>query len=172
MYHFLKINHFLTNPLQGETNDEDQFWNTLPLPVTDNSNVLNRQNQTESILKDAEPSSLLPTSVVVPKSGGFTTNMLNQSELRVYSRRKPLQAIDTLVPRQNQSANPREDQGTTSNSLDSIKTNTLFIIDSSSQTEQLDIPIALRKGTKTCTKHPISKFLSYAKLSPTYQAFT
>lgn len=27
----------------------------------------------------------------------------------------------------------------------------------------LDIPIAIRKGTRTCTNHPISKCLSYKK---------
>ena len=111
----------------------------------DNSNVLNRKNQTESNHKDAKPISLSPTSVVVPKSGEDTTNMLNKSELCVYYRRKPLQPEDSLVPRKNQSANPREDQGTTYYSPDSIETNTLTIIDSSSQTEQLDISIALKK---------------------------
>lgn len=36
----------------------------------------------------------------------------------------------------------------------------------------LDIPIALRKGTRTCTKYPIAKYLSYKKLSKTHKAFT
>ena len=35
----------------------------------------------------------------------------------------------------------------------------------------LDWPIALGKGTKTCTKHPLHLFLSYSKLSPTHKAF-
>ncbi|KAJ9561371.1 hypothetical protein OSB04_006531 [Centaurea solstitialis] len=34
-----------------------------------------------------------------------------------------------------------------------------------------DLPIALRKGSRSCTKHPISSFLAYGKLSPTYRAF-
>jgi len=37
--------------------------------------------------------------------------------------------------------------------------------------ENLEVPIALRKGVRTCTNHPISKFVSYAKLSPSYKAF-
>ena len=37
--------------------------------------------------------------------------------------------------------------------------------------DDLDIPIALRKGTRTCTKHPISDFLGYAHLSRPMQCF-
>ena len=29
-----------------------------------------------------------------------------------------------------------------------------------------DIPIALRKGTRSCTKHPICNYVSYENLSP------
>ena len=34
----------------------------------------------------------------------------------------------------------------------------------------LDIPIALRKGPRSCTQHPISKFLAYSHLSKHMQA--
>ncbi|KAA0057585.1 Beta-galactosidase [Cucumis melo var. makuwa] len=36
----------------------------------------------------------------------------------------------------------------------------------------LDIPIALRKGTRSCTKHPICNYASYDNLSPQFRAFT
>ncbi|RVW12310.1 Retrovirus-related Pol polyprotein from transposon TNT 1-94 [Vitis vinifera] len=36
----------------------------------------------------------------------------------------------------------------------------------------LDLPIALRKGTRACTKHPIAKYISYSNLSNNYRAFT
>ncbi|RVW43620.1 hypothetical protein CK203_104159 [Vitis vinifera] len=36
----------------------------------------------------------------------------------------------------------------------------------------LDLPIALRKGTRACTKHPIAKYISYINLSDNYRAFT
>ncbi|KAA0046033.1 cysteine-rich RLK RECEPTOR-like protein kinase [Cucumis melo var. makuwa] len=36
----------------------------------------------------------------------------------------------------------------------------------------LDIPIALRKGTRSCTKHPICNYVSYDNLSPQFRAFT
>ena len=54
--------------------------------------------------------------------------------------------------------------------------------DSQSQTSQgnsipifafidLDIPIALRKPVRTCTQHPIAKFVSYGKLNNSFRAF-
>ncbi|KAL4025768.1 hypothetical protein IC575_014173 [Cucumis melo] len=36
----------------------------------------------------------------------------------------------------------------------------------------LDIPIALRKGTRSCTKHPICNYVSYDNLSPQFRGFT
>lgn len=38
--------------------------------------------------------------------------------------------------------------------------------------DNIDIPIALKKVIRTCTRHPISHFISYEKLSPRYRAFT
>ena len=38
--------------------------------------------------------------------------------------------------------------------------------------KSVDLTIALRKGTRSCTKHPIYNFLSYNSLSPSFQAFT
>jgi hypothetical protein len=36
----------------------------------------------------------------------------------------------------------------------------------------LDLPIAQRKGTRSCTSHPISHFVSYDHLSPSFRAFS
>ena len=38
--------------------------------------------------------------------------------------------------------------------------------------DDLDLPIASRKGVCSCTKHPMSNYISYDKLSPTFLAFT
>ena len=38
--------------------------------------------------------------------------------------------------------------------------------------DDLELPIALRKGTQTCTQHLIKKFISYAGLSQPYRAFS
>ena len=37
--------------------------------------------------------------------------------------------------------------------------------------DHLHLPIALRKGTRACTQHPIAHFISYERLSPTYRTF-
>ena len=37
--------------------------------------------------------------------------------------------------------------------------------------DDLDIPIATRKGVRSCTQHSISKFVSYGRLSPSHKAF-
>ena len=36
----------------------------------------------------------------------------------------------------------------------------------------LNVPIAIRKGVRTCTKHPIAKYLSYQRLSEKHRIFT
>ena len=37
---------------------------------------------------------------------------------------------------------------------------------------ELDLPIALWKGVRSCTQHPMSKFVCYKNLSPPFLAFT
>ena len=36
----------------------------------------------------------------------------------------------------------------------------------------LDIPIALRKGTRSCTKDSICNYMSYSNLQPKFKVFT
>ena len=45
------------------------------------------------------------------------------------------------------------------------------VIDSTPVIDDLDIPIATRKGVRSCTQHPISKFVLYSRLSPSHKAF-
>ena len=35
----------------------------------------------------------------------------------------------------------------------------------------IDLPIAVRKGVRSCTQYPISNFVSYDSLSPSYRTF-
>jgi hypothetical protein len=39
-------------------------------------------------------------------------------------------------------------------------------------TSDLDLPIAIHKGKRTCTDHPISNFVSFDHLSPSFKAFS
>ncbi|KAG6525257.1 hypothetical protein ZIOFF_015211 [Zingiber officinale] len=36
---------------------------------------------------------------------------------------------------------------------------------------ELNLPVAIRKGVRSCTQHPISNYVSYSRLSPSYHAF-
>ncbi|RVX00496.1 Retrovirus-related Pol polyprotein from transposon TNT 1-94 [Vitis vinifera] len=49
--------------------------------------------------------------------------------------------------------------------------NTIYDLDSSNDLDDLDQPIALRKGVRSCTQHPISNHVSYGRLSQNFQAF-
>ena len=42
---------------------------------------------------------------------------------------------------------------------------------SSPENTDLDVPIAIRKGVRSCTQHPISNFVSYSRLSASYKSF-
>lgn len=42
---------------------------------------------------------------------------------------------------------------------------------SSNSSKSPNLPIALRKGVRSCTKYPLSNFVSYAKLSPSHLTF-
>ena len=53
------------------------------------------------------------------------------------------------------------------NILDSAQKNPTQVV-----FENLYLPIALRKGVRSCTMHPISHFVSYKGLSSPFRAFT
>ncbi|RVW93973.1 Retrovirus-related Pol polyprotein from transposon TNT 1-94 [Vitis vinifera] len=72
---------------------------------------------------------------------------------------------DSTPPKQNQEldqdpSNPNSQLG-----------NTIYDLNSSNDLDDLDQPIALRKGVRSCTQHPISNHVSYGKLSQNFQAF-
>lgn len=45
-----------------------------------------------------------------------------------------------------------------------------FSTHQNNSTNDLDVPIALRKKVKSCTQHPISNFIGYSHLSNSVQA--
>ena len=40
------------------------------------------------------------------------------------------------------------------------------------ESTNLDVPIAIRKVVRSCTKQGVSNFVLYTRLSPTYKAYT
>ena len=53
----------------------------------------------------------------------------------------------------------------------SVATSSSPVIVPPAPPNDLHLPIALRKGTRACTQHPISHFVSYDRLSPSFCAF-
>ena len=41
-----------------------------------------------------------------------------------------------------------------------------------SEVDDSNLPIAIRKGVRSCTQHPLSKYVSYKNLPPIFHAFT
>lgn len=73
-------------------------------------------------------------------------------------------------PQQTHETEPNVDSSPGNNT--SISDNIISTVDSQFEREILNMPIAWRKGVRTCTQHPIGNFISYEKLSPTFRAFT
>ncbi|KAK0578234.1 hypothetical protein LWI29_007138 [Acer saccharum] len=149
---------------------ECNFWlDTFDTPILPYETELTTSIplEPESTIFPPEPESTIPLELE-PNTNSSTPARTQSSvdkELIVYSRRKiPQEEIkDRTLPEQNHESDPSP-----SPSLD-IPGNT-------SQTDisindDLDIPIALRKGVRSCTQHLISNFVSYDGLSLEYRAF-
>ena len=115
---------------------------------------------------DKNSSHIMP-NITVSEIGGESVQP--NTERLVYTQRKTRQKSQSQhVPFGNDQSRPL---GTEAPDITGSPTPNLPSIPSISSLD-LDIPIALRKGTRTCTKYPISKYLSYKKLSKTHKAFT
>ncbi|KAH9650091.1 protein kinase domain-containing protein [Citrus sinensis] len=106
-------------------------------------------------------------SVNVPETGGeILQDKIPPLELRVYTRKYHHSSKDPPINSvQPQSSPPSTDSSENSGNISSPKHSSTFFLD-------LDLPIAHRKATRTCTKHPIARYVSYEKLSNKQRAFT
>ena len=71
----------------------------------------------------------------------------------------------TPAPDSTISSDPTAEPGNASPSFSPGISPILKPVESSQPPNDLDWPIALRKGKRACTKHPLHLFLSYSKLS-------
>ncbi|XP_031256086.1 uncharacterized protein LOC116114071 [Pistacia vera] len=133
----------------GESKSENHFWQTsIALPNTIfpevSSEAVNPMNT--SNFENSDQGIVSSQTEVEPP-------LLEQLvELRVYSRKR-------------YHSNNRVHA--TSMALDqSLPSNS-----TPEETPDLYLPIALRKGVRECTKHPIAKYLSYHRLSSQHKAF-
>lgn len=98
------------------------------------------------------------------------------SPLKVYSRRKVLDPepkhAELPAPSPNSHPSPNsKPQPVCCLDSNTSEPNSSTHQESEPNFDDLDIPIVRRKGTQTCTRHPLHLFLTYSHLSPTYKAF-
>ena len=167
MWHSLKINPITLKPIFegriefGNTNfrtvTEPQ---TLEFVIAHNSNPISPASslslQTTEFV-DIEPSTPHPNQ----------SQTVNRSEFIVYSRKKKKSQEDIeqwthceLVHEIEPNSVPK---GTYLSNIDSYL-NEL-------EDDELNLPIAKRKGVRSCTNHPIYNFISYKSLWPKNRAF-
>ena len=164
--HFVENNHFFhKTSLQGERENEYQFQHiSSPTPnISLNDTPFIVGTELFDREKIGQPSPPMLKDSELQARGETLQNNNNPIELCVYTRRKFHQTTrDNPAILEDQSSSSSIPQGP-------------GISDSSSnpiQFTDLNVPIALQKGTRTCTKHPIANFLSYHKLSENHRAFT
>jgi len=79
----------------------------------------------------------------------------------IYGRRNHDKVVEELISEHSHESEPRENQPA---KTDKGKGNILPNFND----PILDVPIAHRKPVKACTKHPISRFVSYSNLSSSF----
>ena len=160
--------YYSAPPLQGECPSVEVFpFPTLDVPVditypsspivSDVSPPSQEENNTTQEENSTVPQGEITNQPLQEESipTSIRQTIDSSKTLKTYHRREPttnkqVKTID-ILPIQSSSPDPDS---------------TTFGKASSS-----DLPIALRKGTRTCTQHPISQFVSYDSLSSSYCSF-
>jgi len=165
--------YYPKSDLYGATMREYQNWDIQSDHVINSGD--NQQSLVQSHLSPyTTPPALTqsipapPASIQSPDQIHPTPKQITNHELLTYSRRKKLgKEIEHTIPlTHDQDSEPSPDSAPIYSGMETSDCeNTASVIDDS------NIPIALRKGVRSCTSHPISKFVSYEGLSPTYHAF-
>ncbi|KAG8479954.1 hypothetical protein CXB51_025047 [Gossypium anomalum] len=166
--------YFSASHLQGEILGEDEtLSNLLIIPqgsISPTTTTKPAENPTATVIPVLEPvfpvlEPVFPISTVQQQETRVInhtneekqpTHSEKQQEktqgLRVYSRRHQLPETETAVPMPSLPEDCLEEEV-------------------SPPSSSIYLPIAVRKGTRSCTQHPISRFVSYGNLSKSYNAF-
>ncbi|EXB70633.1 hypothetical protein L484_023818 [Morus notabilis] len=150
---------------------EYQLWDIDALESPDgyNTNPLesSQASQTQIEFDTQTPNPSQPEYDTQAPHSSTPTQPAESKELRVYTRRNKTQEDKALRPTHHgHESNPgMESQNPPGNtSLETAPNN--------QPDEDIDDrPIALGKGTRLCTNHPIYNFISYGKLSSNHRAF-
>ncbi|CAN1141583.1 Serine/threonine-protein kinase TOR, partial [Linum perenne] len=180
-YHSKDVTFFESEPyfpnssIQGEkTVIESQIWemievtsplnNTIHSSEPSNPSHPPQPRQPDSIqlnIQDSEPTQENPVN---PKN----------PEIRVYQRRKDNQAKDKqVITHSQQSQDSNSNSASSGQGMSTHETEDDIVISNDDlPNDDLDVPIARRKGVRTCTSHPVERWVSYGNLSRSYQAFS
>ena len=163
---------FNKNLILGENSSESSFWEIEALP-----NIIFETNKETRITQsDSVEISIGLSNMEILLQEKNCSNL----ELEVYTRKKKkLKGEGPLIsPAPIREKSPSEilpnSSGNTSpfSHFGVPKPGPILNPVLPTQESDLDLPIAIRKGTRICTRHPISKYVSYGNLSPKYRAFT
>ena len=168
-YHSMDVTFFENQPfypntvIQGERehNEEYQYRDIIESPpnVVPIPSVLQSVNPNVPNVESAPNVESLPSESSHP-----ILDLPTNNELRVYSRR-------ARASRQEEESQtlPKPDQEP---NLDSLNKGNIISEDPIEIPEDdLDCPIALRKGVRSCTQHPLHNYISYSGLSPKFRDF-
>jgi hypothetical protein len=141
--------------LQGEHRpEEEMFYGEGENPIYNHGEGEEKKSGDEQISAERATHDIVD-------DGEEYRQRLQRSNLKTYNRKK---ASCVIPPSQSQSPTPVPDSSADSSGNDSSPIEPSLDISD-------DRPFALRKGVRSCTQHPISQFVSYDRLSPSYHAF-
>ena len=170
---FLEGLPFFNKPLiQGENSSESNFWETEALPTI----IFETDKETKIPQFDSAETDIGLSDMEILRREKNRSNL----EPVVYTRKNtfkkgegPLMSPAPVHEKSSSEVCPNT-SGNTSPFFSSAVPESDPVLNPILPTQEsdLDLPIAIRKGTRTCTRHPISKYVSYDNLSPKYRAFT
>ena len=105
-----------------------------------------------------EPEPQAPTQTLHNKS---LANLINNKEFSVYSKRKKNR--EEIVPQTQLEQIHEVDPNPAPKEKQTGNTESLSVL-SENKSDDLELPIAIRKEVRSCIKHPIYNFLSYNNL--------
>jgi hypothetical protein len=130
-------------PLQGEIQiDEDDFLSPLPIPTP-----MPKPEQEQQQVTNESPTKPIDQPSAPPVE-----------ELKVYSRRHKAKTIPDATC---QTSDPGSSTTPSTFDMNSV----VPVVNDTS------LPIAQRKGVRSCTHHPVCNFVSYQHLSSPYRSF-
>lgn len=140
-------------PLQRENISEDLFPSLVPLNRSPFGDI--QMSLEPSLEPPATTQELASTNETDTATWSHNERLFGQ----VYARRQTQSWKDPMIPHDHDSE-PRKESDVT------ISPN------SGNESEpSLDLSIALRKGTRSCTQHPLSNHVSYKTISKPYSSF-